>query len=102
MHGITLDGWKPLSVSSPNTHEDSPLRIYPNPADELLHIQTDLPGRGMAEISVFHISGTLLLQSHSTKTGTHTLDVSQLDPGIYILRLKKGQYMANQRFIIAR
>ena len=99
---MTLDGWKPVSVSSPNTSEKGPLRIYPNPANGLLHVQTDLPGQGITEISVFHVSGTLLLHSRSTQTGTHTLDVSQLGSGIYILRLRKDQHIANQRFIIAR
>ena len=99
---MALDGWKPLSVTGPTPSEDLPLRIYPNPADGLLHIQTDLPGLRDAEISVYHISGTLLLKSRSTQTRTHTLDVSQLGPGIYILRLRKDQHMANQRFIIAR
>jgi hypothetical protein len=99
---MTLDGWKPLSVTGPTPSENLSLRIYPNPADGLLHVQTDLPGRGDTEISVFHISGTLLLQSTYTQTGTYTLDVSQLGPGIYILRLRKDQQIANQRFIIAR
>ena len=99
---MTMDGWKPLSVTATPPSEDLPLRIWPNPADGLLHVQTDLPGRGDTEISVFHISGTLLLQSRYTQTGTHTLDVSRLGPGIYILRLRKDQHMANQRFIIAR
>lgn len=99
---MTLDGWKPVSVSSPNASEEGPLRIYPNPANGLLHLQTDLPGQGFTEISVFHVSGTLLLHSRSTQTGTHTLDVSQLGSGIYILRLRKDQHIANQRFIIAR
>ncbi len=99
---MTMNGWKPVSVGNLATSIDMPLKIYPNPADGILHIQTELPGPGMTEISVFHISGTLLLRSRSGQTGTFTLEVSQLEPGIYILQLRKGQGMAKQRFIIAR
>jgi lysyl endopeptidase len=99
---MTLDGMKPVSVSKTTVPEDRPLRIYPNPADGLLHVQTDLPGQGITEISVYHISGKLLLRFRSTQTDTHSLDVSKLGPGIYILRLRKDKQMANQRFIIAR
>jgi len=99
---MTLDGLKPVSVSKTTVPEDRQLRIYPNPADGLLHVQTDLPGQGITEISVYHISGKLLLQFRSTQTDTHSLDVSNLGPGIYILRLRKDKQMANQRFIIAR
>lgn len=99
---MTLDGWKPTSINGPKTSEYPPLRIYPNPADGLLHVQSELPGQGITEISVFHVTGTLLIQSSSTVTGAQTLDVSQLVPGIYILRLRKGRHTANHRFIIAR
>jgi len=99
---MTLDGWKPLSVSNSTSSEGQYLRIYPNPADRQLHIQADLTGHGITEISVFNISGTLLLQSRSTQTITHTIDVSPLGPGIYILRLRKDRQTANKRFIIAR
>jgi hypothetical protein len=99
---MTLNGLDPLAVAGTAPPEEPRSRIYPNPADGLLHIQTDLPGHGNIEISVFHISGTLLLESRSTQTGTHTLDVSRLDPGVYILRIMKDQNMTTQRFIIAR
>ena len=99
---ITLNGLDPLAVAGTAPPEELRFRIYPNPADGLLHVDSDLPGRGITEISVYHISGTLLIQSLSTQTGKHALDVSQLAPGIYILSLRKEKHMANQRFIIAR
>jgi hypothetical protein len=99
---ITLDGYDPLAAAGTAPLKEPRPRIYPNPARQLLHVQSNLPGSGHAEISVFHMAGTLVLQSISTQTGTHTLDVSQLDPGVYILRIRKDQIVYNQRFIIAR
>jgi len=98
----TLDAWKPLSISKTKKPEGRPLIIYPNPADGQLVVQTDMPGQGITEISVYHISGNLLVQFLSSQTDTHSLDVSKLDPGIYILRLRKEEQSANQGFIIAR
>jgi lysyl endopeptidase len=99
---LVMGGWKPLTDKGPAPAEERPLRIYPNPADGLLQVQTDLPGHGNIEISVFHISGTLLMQTSSAQTAMYILDVSQLAPGSYILRLCRDRNMSNQRFIIAR
>lgn len=99
---MILDGMEPVSIGGTTKSAPSPLIIYPNPADEQVHIRADLPGPGITRISVYHISGVLLLRTISTQPGIHTLDVSQLGPGIYILRLSKDQHVANQRFLIAR
>ncbi len=97
-----LNGMKPLSIKTPATPSGSPSRIYPNPADGLLHVRINLPDPGKTEISVFHISGSLILRSIPPQGGIHTLDVSRLTPGVYILSLREDQTITNQRFIIAR
>jgi hypothetical protein len=99
---ITLNGLDPLAVAGTEPVREPRFRIYPNPADGILHVRSDWTAKGITEISVYHVSGTLLLRSHATQRGTFTLDVSHLDQGIYILRLRKNQQMATQRFIIAR
>ncbi len=99
---MTLGGYDPLATERTDLPEEPTFRIYPNPVDRLLNVPQHFQGPGNTEISVFHMDGTLALQSVSRQTGTHTLDVSQLAPGVYILRIRNGQYIANQRFIVAR
>jgi hypothetical protein len=62
----------------------------------------DFPVSERIQVSVFHISGSLMMNLSPTPGNPFTLDVSRLDPGIYILRIRRGQRTANQRFIIAR
>jgi hypothetical protein len=105
---VKLDGYDPLATTAiepdPEMAADpGPLcRIYPNPAGHRLHIETDLRGPDGTRISVFHISGALLMRLEAPSHGPISLDVSPLEPGVYILRVSQGEQTAHQRFIIAR
>lgn len=55
--------------------------VYPNPAREVLHVKKELPTQFSYEI--FNINGVLV----SSGTGSHFIDISELGPGIYILKL---------------
>jgi hypothetical protein len=100
---MTLDGYDPPGNSVTNTAAKTGFKIWPNPAGDLLQFETgEAAGPEMAELSVFHISGTLLLQVHAPRSGPYSLDVSQLGLGIYILQVRIDKESARQLFIIAR
>ncbi|HRI59716.1 MAG TPA: T9SS type A sorting domain-containing protein, partial [Saprospiraceae bacterium] len=78
------------TVSSTNAIQQGQrtIRIYPNPANQ------DVIAEGMEsgdEILLFDISGRLIKQE---KSQTNTLDVSDMVPGFYLLKIiRKGEYM---------
>ena len=56
----------------------------------------------MAWLAVYHVSGTLMLQSRIPRSGRYALDVRVLDEGVYILQVRMDRKTSNQRFVIAR
>lgn len=59
--------------------------IYPNPARDLLHINSNVE---LSMASVFDVSGKLHKEIQMDGSYSGTLDISELDKGIFILRIK--------------
>jgi len=72
------------------------LMIYPNPAEEFLHI--DYKGR-IDRIEVIGLEGSVLISRETTGT-MNSIDISGLDAGMYFLRIRAGENTITQRIII--
>jgi hypothetical protein len=70
----------------------TPLKIYPVPAIDELHIDLDVP---VTEVIISGIDGRTVLQDNNVQQ--NILDVSRLDSGWYVLRISDGH-----RWYIAR
>ena len=87
---ITIENAVPLS--SPEIIENHNL-IWPNPANDILHI-----GRDYVSAEILSITGQKIKDLPSINV-TSEFDISYLENGIYILRMKKGQTFENFRFV---
>ncbi|OUS01548.1 hypothetical protein A9Q86_07150 [Flavobacteriales bacterium 33_180_T64] len=81
-----------LSLENSLTNE---LIIYPNPVKNLLNISS-LELNDSSIYTVFDITGKRVLNS---KLQSSTIDVSNLAPGNYILRIVSGPSIKSQKFI---
>lgn len=61
--------------------------IYPNPASDVIRVATTLPG--IINVSVFNLKGQLIQRKNFNPTEDE-LDISQLEPGVYFVRLIAG------------
>jgi hypothetical protein len=75
---------------------DSPLTIFPNPANDLITI-SGMAGNG--EITITGMDGMLMLRQ-TVNGQSQTLDISRLAGGIYILQYENGGNTINQKLII--
>lgn len=73
----------PLSTSSFNK---SNVKLYPNPVSTILEIDNSIE---YATYEIFDISGKLIIKS--PKTNLNQINVSELEKGIYILKLDGGE-----------
>jgi len=64
--------------------ETTALSLYPNPANDIVHIQTN--GKNLLHsVAVLDITGKMIMQSNPNTTSA-TLDVSDLSSGVYFIK----------------
>ena len=75
---------------------DNQLKLYPNPANDYLNVS--FQSNGNATISIFNATGQLVRQFNSTTTGNTTINVSDLQKGVYILQIETENSVVTGRF----
>ncbi len=95
-----MDG-PPVNFASPEEDRQA-IHLYPNPASSHLSIEAGLTAGRETEIRVFHITGQERFVQTLTWEGRAILDVRELPPGLYILRIRQGNRLASRRFVITR
>jgi len=98
-------------VSSTDDEELSPQKFrlhqnYPNPFNPQTTIAFEVPSPGFVELKLFDILGReirTLVHSHLT-AGTHTviLDAKDLATGVYLYRLKSGDFVRTAKLMLLR
>lgn len=104
MMRLILDGQRKFSTAGVKPQqavaEKKNLMLYPNPADLSLTLQLETRSKSM-EIIVYDLMGKLVLEKSLHET--NTLDVSSLNPGMYILRLvNDGEILQTEKLQISR
>lgn len=69
-------------------HKEYSLNIFPNPASQVITIAHSFPN---GEMSIFDLSGRLLISNKINVSGNKTIDISKYPPGAYFLSVV-GQY----------
>ncbi|MGB6037388.1 MAG: T9SS type A sorting domain-containing protein [Cryomorphaceae bacterium] len=82
---FTTEGYQDIVASTRQETAIPGLRIYPNPARQLVHLKSE--SQSILSVSIFDISGRLIDQDRVS----NTLDVSGLAPGIYLLQVSDPQ-----------
>lgn len=71
------------------------LVIYPNPANRTLSINTEINNY---KVEIVDVSGRQLIQQ-SNLSGISTIDISGLNPGVYMIEVDNKKYSRTQLFI---
>ncbi|HNZ43976.1 MAG: T9SS type A sorting domain-containing protein [Bacteroidales bacterium] len=100
---ISSLSWKGVEevMNEPDTPQD--IMIYPNPASENLNVTYNAENNGDVQISIYDLAGRLLNStSYQANKGlnNYSMSVSALAKGIYVLSLKNGNTLLNQKLII--
>ncbi|MFN5214629.1 MAG: T9SS type A sorting domain-containing protein [Bacteroidota bacterium] len=85
------------SINNPVLNQ-STIQVYPNPATD--HIQIILPEYHMgSSYEVINISGQLVKHESMSSDVVHSIDLSHITPGIYILRVINERGVYTQRLV---
>ena len=80
---------------STNDFETSNARIYPNPADNILNIESTM---SIEKVTVYNLLGQEVI-SKSPNAELVTLDVANLQSGVYVVKTSINGNISSTRFI---
>ena len=80
-----------------NTNSPTELSIYPNPANNLLTIETNQPGHHFIKIN--SLNGQLLYNVKEDGP-THQIDLSSFQKGLYLITIRSRDYLWTEKIII--
>jgi len=92
------------SVTSVESIEKPELDVYPNPVKDLLKIKFGNPVEGALKIEIMNITGKSVYSQSINADGLiqTEVNVNQLNPGIYFLRIMNGKNrVADRKFVKA-
>lgn len=79
--------------------------LYPNPAFEFVHLRFNSTMEGPVNVQIFNTAGQLIKQSAIKITKGYNqvkIAVNDIRPGMYLLRINKGELNMIRKFVIAR
>lgn len=65
------------------SHERTPLHVYPNPATNILHIESDEP---LETVSIYDLYGRIILIINNIENNSTVVNISNLPVGVYVIR----------------
>lgn len=83
---------------APGSNKDKPIyRIFPNPAGEILHIESD---EIIKRITIFNVTGNQVIEKTDCGDYTAPVNVEMLKPGLFIVKIffNTGE-VVSQRFV---
>ena len=86
-----------------STYEKQSIKVYPNPANEVLYIQTEMGFGKNTKIAVYNTIGQIQLVENSTKVVTETLyplQIKALNKGMYFLKIETENQVKTIPFIV--
>jgi len=70
--------------------------VYPNPASEYVEIRTDSP---IESVDVFTLHGAQIMRNNGNNGSTMKVNIHDLSPGMYTLRIKSANQYTIQKFL---
>ncbi len=77
-------------------NKENSIKLFPNPAKNTINIKTQLDNN-IESISIFNLIGQLFLEIN--QSNPKSIDISQLQTGTYIMKIKSNLGYSNVKFI---
>lgn len=87
------------SVENLDEHPNADIRIFPNPVEDMLYIQSKDLFTDQVHINIINALGQKVLQTNASNTQLLSIDIANMTPGIYILSLSVGNQIFTKKII---
>ncbi len=103
--GVTIFKSKTNATTDNFISKNISITAYPNPATDEMTISYDIPETGTTRISLYDITGKEIIKLYdkSTSAGNHklTLNVNDIQPGIYFIIIKNKYFIKSKKLVFA-
>ncbi len=90
------------SVASVGEVEEKKVTVYPNPAKEVLTIQTLSENHEETEIFIINMLGEKIWGNPLTSSGVITVDLTEIPNGIYFVVYSEGNHTSNEKVVVSK
>lgn len=87
-----------IPTSVEEVAQESPLQVYPNPAQDIVHWQTPVTGADKT-ITLYNATGQVVYR-HQTTADKGTIALTELPASIYYLKIVAGDAMWHQKVLV--
>jgi len=91
---ITIAPYVPVGIQDLSVEK---IKLYPNPATDILNIQSE--NESIQLVSIYSVDGKMIKEIVLNQR-THTIDISDLEKGYYLIRIKLKNSDVLQKFIV--
>ena len=89
----------PTSISEPIASFDN-LLLYPNPANSILYIESEITNTSESRITITDVTGRITFSKSISSTSTkQSIDISTFSQGIYFLQFQVADRISRGRFV---
>lgn len=93
--GIAIDYRSPVAINE-ISKEFADLLIYPNPAKESISIRLENKANNL---QVIDVAGRVIINRNNLSEGTHKLNLTEINTGIYFIKVSNENETKVERFI---
>jgi hypothetical protein len=82
---------------------ENAMKIYPNPASDIIQIQIDLKKKRDTKVAITNINGDVVKTFDLGKFSgsvNERIDISEWSSGVYLVRLTSGEYSRVEKLVV--
>ena len=105
LHSVLSGDQEPGLTPEPETSVLQEVKLFPNPAQDVVTIEYSSNTEGSANINIYNLSGQKMMgYEKSTVTGFNSerINTNTLSDGVYIFELENNGDIRRQRFIVSK
>lgn len=80
--------------------DENTLKLYPNPASDILTIESLAGTIGMANLKIFDLNGRLLMNKALDFNQSQSINVSEFSNGVYLVKIENTRVNLSKKLII--
>ena len=94
----TINMFRPYTTGVDENQFADGVSIYPNPASEFINVNFKSSSKNVS-VKIYDATGRLVKNIDNAKTGESSINISELESGLYMMNVNDGKSSVTKRFV---